>query len=252
MTVLFWVVLILFSIVKTKIVHYSSLCYFPLSFLAAYVAHKLMRGEMKWKKSTGVLLMAIASLIGIAISILPIVNKYKEQLIASNLIKDKFAIENLKAPVYWSGAEWLLGLLLIGGIAAMLLLIKQGKMKTGIIGIFITGLITVNLSSILIVPRIEKYSQAAAIEFYEYLQGKDCYVETIGFKSYAQLFYSHKQPPANSNSFNSDWLLKGDIDKKAYFVSKITSLQDIRKEFPELIELYSKNGFVFWVRNPKR
>ncbi|MCK7529079.1 MAG: hypothetical protein MZV64_71740 [Ignavibacteriales bacterium] len=29
MVVLFWVVLVLFSIVKTKIVHYSSLCYFP-------------------------------------------------------------------------------------------------------------------------------------------------------------------------------------------------------------------------------
>ena len=35
MVILFWVVLILFSIVKTKIVHYSSLCYFPLTYLAA-------------------------------------------------------------------------------------------------------------------------------------------------------------------------------------------------------------------------
>jgi 4-amino-4-deoxy-L-arabinose transferase-like glycosyltransferase len=35
MLLLFWVVMILFSIVKTKIVHYSSLTYFPLSFLAA-------------------------------------------------------------------------------------------------------------------------------------------------------------------------------------------------------------------------
>jgi 4-amino-4-deoxy-L-arabinose transferase-like glycosyltransferase len=32
MVILFWVVLILFSIVKTKIVHYSSLAYFPLTF----------------------------------------------------------------------------------------------------------------------------------------------------------------------------------------------------------------------------
>ncbi len=35
MWMLFWVVLILFSIVKTKIVHYSSLCYYPLTYLAA-------------------------------------------------------------------------------------------------------------------------------------------------------------------------------------------------------------------------
>src|ERR1035437_5835675 len=36
MLILFWIVMILFTIVKTKIVHYSSLSYFPLSFFAAY------------------------------------------------------------------------------------------------------------------------------------------------------------------------------------------------------------------------
>ncbi|MEM9525823.1 MAG: glycosyltransferase family 39 protein [Bacteroidota bacterium] len=35
MRILFWVVLLLFSIVNTKIVHYSSLCYFPLAYFAA-------------------------------------------------------------------------------------------------------------------------------------------------------------------------------------------------------------------------
>ena len=39
--ILFWVVLLLFSIVKTKIVHYSSLCYFPISFIATFgILHK--------------------------------------------------------------------------------------------------------------------------------------------------------------------------------------------------------------------
>ena len=37
MYIMFWVVLILFSIVKTKILHYSSLTYFPLTFLSAWV-----------------------------------------------------------------------------------------------------------------------------------------------------------------------------------------------------------------------
>jgi 4-amino-4-deoxy-L-arabinose transferase-like glycosyltransferase len=39
MLILFWVVMILFSVVTTKIVHYSSLAYFPLSFLAAKVIY---------------------------------------------------------------------------------------------------------------------------------------------------------------------------------------------------------------------
>ncbi len=251
MLILFWVVLILFSIVKTKIVHYSSLCYFPLSFLAAYAMYKLVMGELKWKKYTGVLLLIIASLIGIVISALPIVDHYKQQLIGSDLIQDKFAVENLKADVNWSGVEWMIGLSLIIGVAVMLLFIKQGKIKIGIIGICLISLFAVNMASVLVVPRIEKYSQGAAIEFYEYLQDKDYYVETIGFKSYAHLFYSHKQPQRNHDSYNITWLLKGDIDKTACFASKITSVDEIKSDYPDLIELYRKNGFVFWMRNPK-
>lgn len=252
MMILFFVVLILFSIVKTKIVHYSSLCYFPLSFLGAYVIYKLASGEMRWKKSTSVLLIIIASLIGIAVSALPIIDKYKQQILDADLIKDKFAVENLKAAVSWTGFEWLIGIILIGGVGVMLFMINKGKVKQGIIGIFLFSLFAVNMSSVLVVPRIEKYSQGAAIEFYEYLQGKDCYVETISFKSYAHLFYSHKQPQANPRSYNSDWLYHGEIDKPAYFVSKITALDDVAQYYPELKEIYRKNGFVFWVRYPKK
>jgi 4-amino-4-deoxy-L-arabinose transferase-like glycosyltransferase len=44
MKVLFWVVLILFSIVKTKIVHYSSMCWIPLSYFSALVLQ-----EWQWE-----------------------------------------------------------------------------------------------------------------------------------------------------------------------------------------------------------
>ena len=45
MRILFWVVLILFTIVSTKIVHYSSLAYFPLSYLASVEIQKLQFGK---------------------------------------------------------------------------------------------------------------------------------------------------------------------------------------------------------------
>jgi 4-amino-4-deoxy-L-arabinose transferase-like glycosyltransferase len=251
MLILFWVVLILFSIVKTKIIHYSSLCYFPLSFLGAYGISKLINEEIRWKKVTTILLMSIASIIGIAISALPFLDKYKQKIIDADIVKDKFGLENLKANVHWTGYEWLIGAVLIIGVGAMLILITKGKMKWGIIGIFIISLFTVNMASVVIAPRIEQYSQGAAIEFYQSLKDKDCYVETINFKSYAQLFYSEKKEQANANNYNIDWLLKGAIDKPAYFVSKITSQEEIKINYPDLKELYRKNGFVFWLRMPK-
>lgn len=251
MHVLFWVVLILFSIVKTKIVHYSSLCYFPLSFLASYSIYKIIYGEIQWKKYSSILLFLIAFVIGAAISLLPIVDKYKTKIIESDIIKDKFAVENLKANVQWWGGEWLLGLILIAGTGIMLFVISKRKYSLGITGLFILSLIVVNLSSFVITPRIEKYSQAAAIEFYEYLSDKDVYVETIGFKSYAHIFYSNKQYQENINSYDRMWLLSGEIDKPAYFVSKINEIDNIKASHPDLMELYRKNGFVFWVRNIK-
>lgn len=251
MLILFWVVLILFSIVRTKIIHYSSLCYFPLSFLGAYTVYKLFISEMEWKKYTGYLLGLLASLIGMVIILLPFIDEYKERIIATGWIDNDFAIENMRASVYWSGYESLFGLLLILGVAGMLLLIKRNKIKQGITGIFLISLFSINLTSLIIAPRIEQYSQGAAIEFYKYLQGKDCYVETIGFKSYAHLFYSDKKEQANKNADDMNWLLKGDLDKPAFFAAKITSLENIKKENPELKEIYRKNGFVFFRRNPK-
>jgi len=248
MMILFWIVLILFSIVKTKIVHYSSLCYFPLSFLSAYTLYKLLNGEMQWKKAIGFLMVFIASLIGIAIMALPFVDKYKYLIINSGVIHDTFAVENMKANVYWSGYEWLIGAFLITGTIVALMFIKKGSLQKGLVGVFTVSLITVNLSALIIAPRIEQYSQRAAIEFYEQLQNKDCYVETLGFKSYAHLFYSHKKPPTNKNSYSIDWLLNGVIDKPVYFVSRINNVNEVKHNYPQLKELYRKNGFVFFTR----
>lgn len=107
------------------------------------------------------------------------------------------------------------------------------------------------MTSIIIVPKIEQYSQRAAIEFYQYLEDKDCYAETIGYKSYANLFYSNKKEPLNKNSFDMDWLLRGPIDKPTYFVCKNIDSDEIEKRYEELKEIYRKNGFVFLQRMPK-
>jgi phosphoglycerol transferase MdoB-like AlkP superfamily enzyme len=227
------------------------MCYFPLSFIAAYTVYKLLNGELQWKKSTGILLVIISSLIGIALSALPVVDHYKGRIIDAGWIQDKFAEENLKANVAWWGYEWVFGVLLIAGTILMLLLIRRGRMKTGVTGIFLISLFTITAASVVVVPRIEKYSQGAAIEFYQYLSGKDCYVQTIIYKSYAHLFYSAKQPPADPKELNTDWQDHGDIHKPVYYVAKITNMDDVKQYYPKIKEIYRKNGFVFFVRNPE-
>jgi len=111
--------------------------------------------------------------------------------------------------------------------------------------------IVIFLASAIIVPKVERYSQGAAIDFFIQRQGEDCYVNTLGYYSYAQLFYVQKEKPVNPDSYDEQWLLTGNIDKPAYFVSKVDRF-DHYKQYTELKELYRKNGFIFLKREMKK
>ncbi|HIE15312.1 MAG TPA: glycosyltransferase family 39 protein, partial [Bacteroidales bacterium] len=248
MLILFWVVLIVFSIVKTKIVHYSSLAYFPLSFFAVNGILKLMnRGKIdKWTK---IGLMAISFLIGISIAALPVIDKYKNIILEKGWVHDPFAAANLQANVQWSPAIIILGILLFVGILFILLFLKN--VKTVILFVFFISLITVNCTTIEIVPRIEPYSQGSSIAFYKSLKGKAVFVVPLGFKSYAHLFYTDKQPETKEVQPDLNVLLREKNSKPVYFVSKITKKEEILKNYPLLKVLYKKNGFVFYIKDNK-
>ncbi|MBN1188032.1 MAG: glycosyltransferase family 39 protein [Bacteroidales bacterium] len=248
MLILLWVVLILFTIVKTKIIHYSSLCYFPISFLGAYFVYKVSNHNMEYKRWTSILLIIIGSFYTLLSIFLPIALRGKDKLIQSNLIKDKFAIANLQADVTWSGFEALIGVIMLVGLIFYIIGIKRENYHFAFISIFLFTLIYINLNVLIITGKIEKYSQHATIEFYQSKSDEDCYIETLGFKSYAHLYYSRKKPGDKSISLDEDWLLQGDIDKPAYFVVKITKKDKYLGKYQDLKVLYEKNGFVFLKR----
>jgi len=246
MIILFWLVLILFTIVNTKIVHYSSMCYFPMSFLATSILFKIFEGKQKFDKWMKILIAFMSILIGSLVLAIQFVVMYKAEIIASGLIKDDFAVANLDAEVYWSGFEFLVGAILIFGVLWSIFLFKDVKKQ--IIGILVSSLMFVNLTMVFIVPKIEQYSQNAAISFYKEISKENCYLDTFGFKSYAIYYYFNKQKPENKNSYDQGWLYSGAIDKPVYIVCKITSEKQFTQNYPKFTKLYSKNGFVFFKR----
>ena len=246
MLILFWVVLILFSIVNTKIVHYSSMCYFPLSFLATLVIFNILEDNSKFNKWIKVILAFVAVLFGSIVIALQYFVKYKDEIIAKGLINDEFAVANLQAEVYWSGFEFLIGVFLIISVFLSLFLIKNKRNQ--ILGIFVSSLIFVNLVLFIIVPRIEKYSQNAAISFYKEIAKEDCYVTTYYFKSYAQYFYTKKSYSKKADTYNFAWLTTGKIDKPVYIVCKNTGAKKFEERYTNFKKIKSKNGFVFFYR----
>jgi hypothetical protein len=245
MWVLFWVVLILFSIVETKIVHYSSLCYFPLSFLAAWQLYRITEKKVQLHAWNIVLMLLIGLLLGLAITLLPIVGLYKEVLIP--YVGDRFAQANLQAQVPWSAWEATYGAGYMVLIIVSAVLLFQKKMQTGILCLFLSTIFVMQLTIVHFTPKIEKFSQGAAIEFFQSHEGKDDYVQVLSYHSYAHLFYTKKLPSANKDYYKKDWLLSGAVDKPTYFICRITDSAPWRAN-PNLVVIGEKNGFVFFKR----
>ena len=249
MQILFFTVLILFTIVKTKIVHYSSMCYFPITFFAAVTIRKIISGEIVSGRLMRALLGAIALTFGIIITLIPLIDRVKETIISRGLIKDDFAVANLQASGNWTGSESLPGIFFIFGCLWFIRRMKKDPDQS-VKGIFVSTMLMAFFAMILITPRIESYSQRAAIEFYESVAEEDAYITTLGFKSYAHLYYGKVNPAENLSVYEKGWLLTGNIDKKAYIVFKINRKTRYLKEYPDLKILYEKNGFVFAERDP--
>jgi hypothetical protein len=110
----------------------------------------------------------------------------------------------------------------------------------------------VNLTLIFFIGRIELYSQGAAIRFFEGLQPKiqknECYVLNYGYRSYAQLFYTRKQPLPGKEGDDEQWLLHGDVDRDVYVITKIHKTGELA-DVPGLQKLGEENGFVFYKRS---
>ncbi len=248
MGLLFWVVLILFSIVTTKIVHYSSLCWMPLTFMAAFGVEKTLANHKQLPKWYLVLLLFIGGIMCLLMTALPLIEHFKHLFIP--YIHDEFAVASLLLPVSWGGYETVIGAgMLVALIIASTLMWKK-QLHRGVTILLVVFTIGIPTYLVCVVPKIEAYSQRPAIEFYESLQGKDCYVETIGMKSYAQYFYTRNMPYSNPNAANPKWILHGELDKTAYFVSKITREEEIRGY--GATEIGRKGGFIFWVKQPTK
>ena len=248
MLILFWVVMILFSIVKTKIVHYSSLAYFPLSYFAAYYVYELVNGRNTFKKYLVWILLVTGTMFSIILIGLPLIGRYKDLI--TPYIKDEFAVACLNSPVKWNGYEFLIGAFYLVLIIVIIFMIKHRQFFRGIIIFFYATAFCIFFYLITVVPKIEGYSQAPAINFYKSISGQDVYVTKVGFYSYAPYFYFRKMPGGNIESSNKEWLLNGEIDKPVYLVAKSTSKVMFDKH-PDCRFIKQEGGFLFYYRTPQ-
>jgi hypothetical protein len=82
-----------------------------------------------------------------------------------HLVSDPFAAGNLSAPVSWLGWEWMMGVLFLVVVAASLRL-KKSDPKRAFVLLTIGSALVISSLMVVIVPRVEGYSQRSAIQFF--------------------------------------------------------------------------------------
>jgi|WetSurMetagenome_2_1015567.scaffolds.fasta_scaffold00142_1 hypothetical protein len=244
MIILFWVVLVLFSIVKTKTVLYSSLCYFPITFLAAYHMHAVMTGRLAWNRWLSASLLAFGLLVAAAVTAFPLVMMHTQWLIP--LVRDRFARDCLTYPGQWHYAEMLIGAGYGAALVASVVLLGKKRFIAGFATLIVSTALCLQIAMIDFVPKMEYYTDAGPIKLFRDAAGKNVYAKAL-FKSYADLFYTKKKPGGNPRDYEEDWLLNGPIDKPAWFVCRIDKAWQYRN-LRHLKETRAEYGYVYFER----
>jgi 4-amino-4-deoxy-L-arabinose transferase-like glycosyltransferase len=241
--VLFWVVLILFSISKTKIVHYSSLCYLPLTFSAAYAALHFM-SHNRIHKVIIISIVAFGCLLGVAIGALPFLLEFLFHVLPS--YTEPALQHSIAGGSTWNGLEFLVALVWTSLLVIFAVCAWREQVWRATMLLLVSFSFFISFLVIYVAPRVEPYSQGYLVRAYESLQDEDCYIETVGFKSYAQYFYSRVRPHTNPLAGTRAWLMEGEIDKPAYFMMRSREVEQFRHV--KLTKVWEEGGYVLMKR----
>jgi hypothetical protein len=252
MTVLFFVVLVVFSAVTTKIVHYSSMTYIPMTYLAATQIQAMIWGTRVWGRGLKIAVLFIGLVLTSVAVIVPWAFMNSEWMLSLSSFRDAFLRQAMSRKVEWLGVEPLVGLILLIGILGALI-VSRRSMRTAMIVLF--GSVAVFIAAFLplVAPRIEAYSQGAALDYYASLRGKGVYTKPLTMKSYAHLFYTQKPYHLSSAAKGiavddwEPWLISGDIDRPATFVCRVNDAANW-SGVATLREKYRDGGFIIYGR----
>ncbi|MGI9191533.1 MAG: ArnT family glycosyltransferase [Chitinophagaceae bacterium] len=244
--ILFWVVLIVFSIVQSKIVHYSSLAYFPITAFSAYLIYTWLNKKNTIPKAIQYPVLFFHLVLGILLSLVPFI---PQSFIQSFLDKDPFAKANFDVLLHWNPLSYGIAIFYTLCVLGLFLYVKRYP-RTRLIytGQFLFSLLFLHLFFWFYLGNIEKITQGTAINFFQSLKGKAVYTGVYGYKSYAPFFYAEVQPDSVfTNQSREEVLVHSSLKKPVYLVSKINIEQSLLGNgFTELVRL---NGFVFFIKD---
>ncbi len=242
MKMFLWTILVYYTLRSAKAPYYAFPAIFPVSYLAAWAVHRIQNGRLSLERwmyfalagGGGVLtilaaLQAFPSLqSGIPGFWVPDIPLAKDS--------ENYAILSI-VPAIVMG---------LGSFFAWRKL-QEGAWSKGFKILFIASTLFSLSTMIFLLPPIAHKAYGPVVEFSRSRIGEDCYIYPFKFRNYSALFYAAKKANAHPRSGERDWLLFGETDKTVYFVARANDAKELAA-YAHIEELYSKGGFVFFVR----
>ena len=242
MIALFSTVLVIFTLVKTKIIHYSSLCYLPLTYLSALAIYYYIEEKIafNWLNK---LVFGLTALVWLVILfIVPYLGMHID-IIKPFTVKDVFAYNNLNVLVHWSYTDYLPFIIALFGVISFIVFSALKRKEYSFYSLLLCNTLAISMCITLFIPKIERYSQHAALEFYQSKSKENASIEVFGYKSYAHYFYGARDISDKGLKFDNAMYENG--KKKTYFVCKQNKASYFVNKYT-VKKLYEKNGFVFY------
>ncbi|MGJ4788664.1 glycosyltransferase family 39 protein [Leptospira koniambonensis] len=241
------VVLLIFSIVQTKLPHYSSSIYFPLSFFAAYMI--LERPEILKSAAFTFSFLGIGFVVGLIFLLLPQISEYS----SSSMGVGK---ELLPSFDFWdssSGLVLLLGIL-IGFIG--LQLFKKGNEEGKdlfLASTWISMLIFVGVLSSTITPKIISFLQDGNLRLYDKAEKSGNQIVYYKYLSFYPMFYREKKiHMIGSYKFKDETFLL-DSKEKLSIICNRNSVLELVLTYPHrnFQEVSAESGILLLDSSPK-
>jgi len=250
MYILLILILVLFSIVETKLVHYSSMAYYPISFLAGWALYQWSGRRIEFRKWQLILLGMIGFIFLLITTLIPWIMTDPQRFISSFPALITPYVEGvLMSEVNWTVLDYLPALLLLVGMLLSLIWLNKRDSK-GLYVIHVVILLFTFTSMILFAPKVEKMIQGPAIAFMQDHSGPDEDVAALGFPSFAPYFYGKWMPGDLDHEDKADWFADGNRKVPIYVVMKADNAPKVLDRYPMLERIGEEGGFVFGKYDP--
>ncbi|MCS6980009.1 MAG: glycosyltransferase family 39 protein [Flavobacteriales bacterium] len=179
-------VVLVFSLVKTKIIHYSSLAYFPITWLAAWSLEKTLEVSIWGRRLATFQWLLLTLALGAAFVF------FLKPETFLGWVQDPFA----RAHMAWAQPRWnfFMPLAWVAGIVTTIFYWKAASIRY-LVRALVGGSLTLFLAIAAFTGPIAHISQGALLKICKEAAQENMPVYTLGFKSYAPFFYGQTKYP---------------------------------------------------------